>query len=102
MRERLARLSGMALIVWLLQFQAMIAGDLSLRTDFPGGAAKLLSIDQQRRHIRFEVPESPVGAHRSWWYFRVDGSTPDETLTLELNFGRTRVKRAAYSPDGSN
>lgn len=78
------------------------AADLAVRTDSPGGAATVLDIDQQRRLIRFEVPVSPVGAHRSWWYFRVDGLMTGETITLELNFGRTRVKRAVYSPDASH
>lgn len=98
---RSTRLAGLWLSLSLLTID-LPAADLSVRSDFPGGAVRVLNIDQQRRCIRFDVPESPVGAHRSWWYFRVDGTTPGETLTLELSFGRTRAKRAVYSPDGSN
>lgn len=76
------------------------ADELSVRSNFPGAAVKVLSIDPQKRLIRFDVPESPVGAHRSWWYFRVEGATAGQPLHLELNFGRTRVKRAVFSSDG--
>ena len=75
---------------------------LSVRTDFPGGAARVLAIDQHARKVTFEVPESPRGAARSWWFFRVDGAKAGEQLTLELQFGRTRVKRAVYSSDGTH
>jgi hypothetical protein len=76
-------------------------GDEVLRvcTDFPGGAAHVLAIDQAARKIQFEVPEFPNGGLRSWWYFRVTGVRPGETLTLELNYGRSRAERAVYSLD---
>src|SRR5687767_4315189 len=72
---------------------------LKVSTDFPGGAARVVELDQQDRTIRFEPPEFPQGGLRSWWYFRLEGIKPGETITLELLTGKARAVRAVYSLD---
>jgi hypothetical protein len=72
---------------------------LRVATDFPGGAAEVLDIDQPQHLIRFQVPETKTEALRSWWYMHVTGITPGTELKLELVFGKSKAQRASYSTD---
>lgn len=65
------------------------AADLSAHTDFPGGGGIIEQVDSVRKVIRFQPHnERDGGWGQVWWYFRVDGLTPGQTLTLELNRGQ--------------
>lgn len=72
---------------------------LRVSSDFPGGAAEVLDINQQQRRIRFQVPETKTEALRSWWYMHVTGIRPNEELQLELVFGKAKARRASFSED---
>ena len=72
---------------------AATAGDQKVSTDFEGGSADVLGIDQQTRTIRIAPAGDPVHGWPCWWYFRVDGVTPGETLTVEVSGSQRRLVR---------
>ena len=94
------------------------AADLRVATDFEGGSARVESIDQAARVIRFMPGGDPERGWPCWWYLRVDGLAQNERLTLDLagsnlpsrNNGKNTGKplaaywampeRATFSTDG--
>jgi len=60
------------------------AADLRVSTDFEGGSAKVESIDQAARLIRFMPDGDPQRGWACWWYLRVDGVAKDQRVTLDL------------------
>lgn len=62
----------------------LASADLSVRSDFEGGSVKLVDIDQQARRITFMPGGNPARGWPCWWYFRVEGTRPGETITLRL------------------
>ncbi len=97
-------------------FQANIgraAEPLSVVADFEGASVEVLEIDQAARSIRFAPGGDPARGWPCWWYFRVDGITPGETITLRLQASSATVgkqkplaaswampKQATFSTDG--
>lgn len=76
------------------------AAPLSVTSDFPGGSAAVAEIDQQERRIRVNPAEHPGRGWACWWYFRVDGITPGETITIDVgNAPWATPERAAFSFD---
>jgi hypothetical protein len=66
---------------------AQAGSDLKLLADFPGGSARVESIDQPSRTIRvLPYPHKDRG-WVCWWYFKVEGIRPGETLTLDVGGG---------------
>src|SRR3954447_9549230 len=94
------------------------AMDLRVSTDFEGGSARVESVDQAARVIRFTPGGDPDRGWPCWWSLRVDGVPKGERLTLDLagsdrpvrNQGKSTGKplaaswampaRAACSTDG--
>lgn len=75
---------------------------LSVSSNFEGGNAEVLSIDQQTRTIVFKPHGLLENGWAYWWYLRVDGITPGETLALEVRgiHGRfAHPEQAAFSTD---
>lgn len=93
-------ISGLLTMQWNLSLPCA-ADETKLRvaTDFPGGAAEVLDIDQSKYLIRFQVPETKTEALRSWWYMHVTGIKPGSELQLELVFGKSKAQRASYTTD---
>jgi hypothetical protein len=58
---------------------------LAVSTDFPGGSAEVVSIDQARRLIRIKPTDHPDRGWRVWWYFKVRGAQPGEALAIEVS-----------------
>ncbi|MBM4018173.1 MAG: zinc carboxypeptidase [Planctomycetes bacterium] len=58
--------------------------NLAVVADFPGGSAEVASIDQAARLIRLRPADHPGRGWRCWWYFKVTGLVPGETLTFEM------------------
>ena len=100
---------------------ARLAGaELRVSTDFEGGSAKVESVDQTARVIRFMPDGNPQRGWPCWWYLRVDGVALGERVTLDLaasdrptrNNGQDTGKplasfwampaRATFSTDGKN
>jgi hypothetical protein len=61
-----------------------LAADLTVSTDFEGGSARVLSIDQDSETIRISPAGDPARGWPCWWYLRVDGLAKGEKLTLEV------------------
>ena len=96
------------------------AAELRVSTDFEGGSAKVESVDQTARVIRFMPDGNPQRGWPCWWYLRVDGVAKDEKITLDLagsdrptrNNGQDTSKplasswampaRATFSTDGKS
>src|SRR5690349_17070876 len=53
---------------------------LKVVADFPGSSATVQSIDQANRVIRIQPAEHPTHGWACWWYFKVEGITPGESL----------------------
>ena len=60
---------------------------LRVRTDFSGGSARVLRIDQTNRVVHLNPEPYPDKGWDCWWYFRLDGIEPGETI--ELNVGNS-------------
>ena len=57
---------------------------LMVASDFEGASVADVSIDQVARSISFMPGGNPERGWPCWWYFRIDGISPGETITLEL------------------
>jgi len=78
-----------------------LSKDLSVHIDFPGGSAEVESIDQQKRSIRLMPSNHPERGWRCWWYFRLEGLSAGETLSLDVGDAPwTTPDQAAFSADG--
>lgn len=75
----------------LLFFGSANAGPLSVSSDFEGGSVRVTGIDHGLRVINFTPDGDPHRGWPCWWYFRVDGITPGETITLRLRGSQAAV-----------
>lgn len=74
---------------------------LRVRSDFPGGSAKVEGIDEAARTIRVLPGGDRERGWVCWWYFKVEGARPGETLTIDVGGGVWATPdRAAFSADG--
>src|SRR5262245_2738309 len=90
---------------WIANKPAVHAADrsttLKVSTDFPGGSVDVESIDQQARMIRVRPAAHPSRGWDCWWYFKVGGITPGETITVDLGgSGFALSDQATFSTDG--
>jgi hypothetical protein len=77
------------------------AGELKVGIDFPGGSAAVESIDQEQRLVRLSPTPHKDRGWACWWYFRLTGVTPGETVTLDVGDAPWATPdRAAFSADG--
>jgi hypothetical protein len=75
---------------------------LVVETDFPGGSAEV-EIDQSERLIRLTPTAHKDRGWACWWYLRIDGITPGETITLDVGEAPWATPdRAAFSIDGTS
>jgi hypothetical protein len=58
---------------------------LSVSTDFPGGSAEVLALDSETGTIHIRPPLQEGRGWPCWWYFRVDGASAGQPLTLKLS-----------------
>ena len=69
----------------LLLFQSGRSSDaLTVESDFEGASVSAVEIDETARRIRFRPGGDPTRGWPCWWYFRVSGITPGESITLHL------------------
>jgi len=61
------------------------ADPLTVSADFEGASIRDVQIDSAARAISFMPGGDPVRGWPCWWYFRIDGITPGETITLRLH-----------------
>ncbi|MFM7040170.1 MAG: M14 family zinc carboxypeptidase [Planctomycetaceae bacterium] len=76
------------MIAWLPGCDVSAMADaLVVVADFEGASVTDVVIDQTARSIHFRPGGQPQRGWPCWWYFRIDGMTPGETLTLHLTAG---------------
>ena len=81
---------------------AAAGAPLACTSDFEGGSGTVQSIDQAARVIRITPTAHKDRGWVCWWYVRVRGIRPGETITLEVasKFGAwAKPERAAFSTD---
>ena len=82
--SRMKRLSPIVTFALLFLAARTSLAEVTVSTDFEGGSAKVISIDQATQTIRF-MPAGDAGrGWPCWWYFRVAGLKPGQPVTLEL------------------
>lgn len=70
------------LCAWLLSLAAH--AELSVTSEFEGGSARVLSIDQATRTIRFMPAGDPERGWPCWWFLRVNGAEAGSTVHFEI------------------
>ncbi len=89
------------LLATLILSSTGMGRDLSVHIDFPGGSAEVESIDQGKRSIRLMPSNHPGRGWRCWWYFRLEGLSAGETLSLDVGEAPWATpNQAAFSVDG--
>ena len=74
--------------------------ELAIDTAFPGGSAKIESIDQATRTIAIRPSPHPDLGWECWWNFKLTGIVPGETLTLRVSgMSFALAERASFSRD---
>lgn len=76
---------------------------LACTSDFEGGSGVVESIDQQARVVRIHPTEHKDRGWTCWWYVKLSGIRPGETVAIDLGGGLgdwAKPDRAAYSTDG--
>ncbi len=71
---------------WLGSSTDALGAELDLRvsSDFPGGSAKVLNIDQPNNSVRIMPAGDPKQGWPCWWYFRLDGANTNKPLTIKV------------------
>jgi len=91
------------------------AEPLTVAADFEGASVRVLELDSDARSIIFTPGGAPVRGWPCWWFFRVDGITPGEAITLQLRGSTATINnrkplsaswatptQATYSTDGKS
>jgi hypothetical protein len=96
------------------------APQLQVSFDFPGGSARVLSIDQTNNYVRITPAGDPKRGWPCWWYLRLDGVDTNQPVVLEVVANEATVPgdspgqtkklsadwslpaQAAFSTDGTN
>lgn len=60
---------------------------LKVAADFPGGSVSVEQIDQEKRLLRVAPHPYIDRGWQCWWYFKVEGIVPGETITLDVGSG---------------
>ncbi|MFO0816329.1 MAG: M14-type cytosolic carboxypeptidase [Pirellulales bacterium] len=74
------------------------AEPLTVASDFEGASVRVFSIDAAERSISFTPGGDANRGWPCWWYFRVDGLTPGETLTLRLQGSQSITNKPGAKP----
>jgi hypothetical protein len=78
------------------------APELKVVADFPGGSARVESIDQRSRTVNAVPHPHKDRGWVCWWHFKLEGIQPGETVTLNVGGGVWATPdRAAFSLDGT-
>lgn len=70
------------LVVGLLELP--LQADLQVSTDFEGGNAEVVRLDQASSTIRIMPALREGRGWPCWWFLRLDGAEPGQTVTLEV------------------
>lgn len=76
-----------------------VAGDpLTVASDFEGALVREVEIDEAARSISFIPGGDPLRGWPCWWFFRVNGITPGETITFRLRGSTATVAKPGAPP----
>ena len=88
--------------LFLLTLPITSAAQLTIHTNFPGGAMELRKLDQANQSITFAPANFKNRGWACWWHFKLTGVDIDKPVVLNLesrsSFGRP--VRAMFSHDG--
>ncbi len=73
---------------------AAARAEITVHTDFEGGSAKIVSLDQDSRTLRIMPAGDPAQGWPCWWFLRVEGLPEGKKLTLEVAGSDARLVRA--------
>jgi hypothetical protein len=99
-------LIALVFLIIPLALSAADAPELKVSIDFSGGSAKVESIDQAARVIRVTPTKHAGKGWDCWWYFKLDGIKPGETISVDVGPGAigggwAHPTRAVYSTDNA-
>jgi hypothetical protein len=73
---------------------------LAVSIDFPGGSAEVQEVNQQSRLVKIVPTQHKDRGWICWWYFKLTGCEPGETITLDVGEGVWATpNRASFSYD---
>ncbi len=76
------------------------ADDLSISTDFPSGSGEVVVLNQPFRAVHIKPTPHPDRGWACWWYVKVAGIKPGETIELTVGDAPWATPdRAAFSID---
>ncbi len=79
------------------------AGEIQVDVNFPGGSAKVESIDQEKRVVTLSPTPHQGKGFVCWWYARISGLQTGETLTLDVgNAPWATPDQAVFSHDNQS
>jgi hypothetical protein len=79
----------------------LFSADLTIDTNFPGGSARIESLDQAARKLVIRPSSHKDAGWECWWYFHLRGITPGEKLALTVRgMSFALPRQASYSLDG--
>ena len=93
MRQLLAIVTLISVGLALDGNRCMAADPLTVASDFEGASVRDVAIDNAARRISFMPGGDPARGWPCWWYFRVNGITPGETITLRLRGSTATVSK---------
>ena len=73
-----------------LSVTAVANAQLQVSSDFEGGNAEVVSLDQATATVRIMPALREGRGWPCWWYFKLDGLTVGQTVTVE-EIGRAHV-----------
>ncbi|MCA9022328.1 MAG: hypothetical protein KDA74_19400, partial [Planctomycetaceae bacterium] len=110
--SRMHCLIMMWVLSMFLSFSSATAEELVVSSDFPGGSAEVVEVDQKQRTILVRPAGEPQFGWPCWWYFQVTGVTPGEEITVTVDASQLKQangqklsslwalpERAAFSTD---
>jgi hypothetical protein len=87
-----------SLLIFFLAGTLSHAAPLVVVSDFEGASVKVIEIDQSARRITFTPGGDAKRGWPCWWYFRVDGITAGEAITLRLQGSTSVVDKPGAKP----
>lgn len=79
------RVLRLALTLWTATLCGRGAAQIQVSTDFEGGSARILEVNQTRRVIRFMPGGDPARGWPCWWFLKAEGLEGGTTIEFELH-----------------
>ncbi|MCC7333784.1 MAG: zinc carboxypeptidase [Pirellulaceae bacterium] len=97
----ITKLSYCLLLCLVLSQSTAAQAQLKVQTDFPGGSGEVVSLNEKNQHLVLNPTNHPGHGWRCWWYVRLTGIRPGETVTLDVgNAPWATPDQATFSVDG--